>query len=144
MQPPDDPRAEDPFSGSRAAVPVIQPVSPQLLEQQRVSPATSPVPSATPAGPGIQPQMQLQSPGNPGILPNPAVRGEAGWTYSPEQLAQLTQIAQYQHPNPSGLGVLKSTVCTWEGVSEWEYALRWRECVCGKVCRCGSMPFAGG
>ena len=59
MQPPGDPRAEDSDSGIRAAVPVIQPVTAQLLEAQRESPATSPIPTATVYGTGMQQQPQV-------------------------------------------------------------------------------------
>ena len=106
MQPPDDHRAEDPFSGSRAAYPVIQPVTVRLLEQQRISPSTSPVPSATASAaaeaPGTLPASAEQSTGYPVFHPNPAVRDEALLMTSPEQLAQAAALAQYQQSIASG------------------------------------------
>ena len=104
MQPPDDYRADDQFSGSRAAHPVIQPVSVRLLEQQRISPTTSPVPSATAAAeaPGTLPATAVQSTGYPAFHPNPAVRDEALFMTSPEQFAQAAALAQYQQSIASG------------------------------------------
>ena len=104
MQPPDDYRADDQFSGSRAAHPVIQPVSARLLEQQRVSPTTSPAPSATAAAeaPGTLPATAVQSTGYPAFHPNPAVRDEALFMTSPEQFAQAAALAQYQQSIASG------------------------------------------
>ena len=106
MQPPDDSRAEDPFSGSRAAHPVIQPISPQLLEQQRISPTTSPVPSAAAAAagavPGTLPVVSGQLSGYPAFHPNPAVRDEAMLALSPEQLAYAAALAQHQQSIASG------------------------------------------
>ena len=106
MQQPDDSRAEDPFSGSRAAHPVIQPISPQLLEQQRISPTTSPVPSAAAAAagavPGTLPVVSGQLSGYPAFHPNPAVRDEALFMTSPEQFAQAAALAQYQQSIASG------------------------------------------
>ena len=105
MQPPDDFRAEDQFSGSRAAHPVIQPVTVRFLEQQRISPTTSPVPSATAAAAteasGTLPASAEQSTGYPAFHPNPAVRDEALVT-SPEQIAQAAALAQYQQSIASG------------------------------------------
>ena len=105
MQPPDDSRAEDQFSGSRAAHPVIQPVTARLLEQQRISPTTSPVPSqadaAAAATPGTFPVSAEQSTGYPAFHPNPAVRDEALMP-SPEQFAQAAALAQYQQSIASG------------------------------------------
>ena len=104
MQPPDDYRADDQFSGSRAAHPVIQPVSVRLLEQQRISPTTSPVPSATAAAeaPGTLPATAVQSTGYPAFHPNPAVRDEAMLALSPEQLAYAAALAQHQQSIASG------------------------------------------
>ena len=108
MQPPDDYRADDQFSGSRAAHPVIQPVSVRLLEQQRISPTTSPVPSATAAAeaPGTLPATAVQSTGYPAFHPNPAVRDEALFMTSPEQFAQAAAFAQYQQSIASGFSII--------------------------------------
>ena len=106
MQPPDDFRADDKFSGSRAAHPVIQPVTVRLLEQQRISPTTSPVPSATAAAaaeaPGTLPASAEQLTGYPAFHPNPAVRDEAMIMTSPEQIAHAAALAQYQQSIASG------------------------------------------
>ena len=106
MQPPDDFRAEDQFSGSRAAHPVIQPVTVRFLEQQRISPTTSPVPSATAAAAteasGTLPASAEQSTGYPAFHPNPAVRDEAKLMTPPEQIAQAAAFAQYQQSIASG------------------------------------------
>ena len=106
MQPPDDSRAEDQFSGSRAAHPVIQPVTVRLLEQQRISPTTSPVPSqadaAAAATPGTFPVSAEQATGYPAFHPNPAVRDEAMSLTSHEQNAHAAALAQYQQSIASG------------------------------------------
>ena len=106
MQPPDDPRADAQFSGSRAAHPVIQPVTVRFLEQQRISPTTSPVPSATAAAAteasGTLPASAEQSTGYPAFHPNPAVRDEAMIMTSPEQIAHAAALAQYQQSIASG------------------------------------------
>ena len=106
MQPPDDPRADAQFSGSRAAHPVIKPVTARLLEQQRISPTTSPVPSNTAVAaaeaPGTLPATGDQMAGYPAFHPNPAVRDEAKLMTSPEQIAQAAAFAQYQQSIASG------------------------------------------
>ena len=113
MQPPDDYRADDQFSGSRAAHPVIQPVSVRLLEQQRISPTTSPVPSATAAAeaPGTLPATAVQSTGYPAFHPNPAVRDEATIMQSPEQFAYAAALAQHQQSIASGFSMIFRDFC---------------------------------
>ena len=118
MRPPDEPRAEDSVSGIRVAQPVIQPVTVRLLEEQRISPTTSPVPSASAAAaaepPGTLPATAVHASGYPAFHPNPAVRDEAMTMTSPKQVAHAAALAQYQQSIASGFWrILSNKIYIW-------------------------------